>query len=347
MLDIATDRLNEEGILVVQLRGRLDAITAREFQTFFDEVLKSGHRFIVARAGLLDYVSSAGIAALLGLARRLGASGGALAFAELNPEVRLLLQFFGLEQVLLQFDSLDAARAHFTSAIQAGSFALELERERVIRTRVGEASKAPAAQLRPAAETQGAAARRVDDNRRAELRTARRTSAVQVRRGARREAPAAESADAPGALDGDEIPTASAQPVPDGEAFDSKAVTPQAPAGEVDRSGRAAGSARIRESFQEIHRPDRAKRLPTQAGGARSDFEGDVRSDEGRAQRGVRFSVREAPASKSGFEQPRVLACEQCGASLRVYRAGLYLCPECAVEFQISRDGGASFFEKL
>lgn len=341
MLDIATDRLNEEGILVVQLRGRLDAITAREFQTFFDEVLKGGHRFIVARAGLLDFVSSAGIAALLGLARRLGSSGGALAFAELNPEVRLLLRFFGLDQVLPQFDSLDAARAHFADALQAGRFSLELERERVIRTPV--ASRAPAASSEPASAIATPAAsaaaaesatrsadrvRRVDDSRRAELQSARRATAVQLRRGARREAPAGEGE----TLD-DGIPTAAAEPLPD-----------ELPAPET-----AAPRLRSRESFQEIHRADAAKRLPARPSAPRpdSDEKADVRSETARRGSGVRFSVREAPASESRFEQPRVLACEQCGASLRVYRPGLYLCPECAVEFQISRDGGASFFEKL
>lgn len=347
MLDIATDRLNEEGILVVQLRGRLDAITAREFQTFFDEVLKGGHRFIVARAGLLDFVSSAGIAALLGLARRLGSSGGALAFAELNPEVRLLLRFFGLDQVLPQFDSLDAARAHFAEALQAGRYSLELERERVIRTPVAAHAPAPSSAPPPSSEPASAIAttaasaaaaepvtrsadrvRRVDDSRRAELQSARRATAVQLRRGARREAPAGEGE----TLD-DGIPTAAAEPLPD-----------ELPAPET-----AAPRLRSRESFQEIHRADAAKRLPARPSAPRpdSDEKADVRSETARRGSGVRFSVREAPASESRFEQPRVLACEQCGASLRVYRPGLYLCPECAVEFQISRDGGASFFEKL
>lgn len=340
MLDIATDRLNEEGILVVQLRGRLDAITAREFQIFFDEVLKSGHRFIVARAGLLDFVSSAGIAALLGLARRLGSSGGALAFAELNPEVRLLLRFFGLEQVLPQFDSLDDARAHFAAAIQAGRFALEMERERVLRTAVGAGSPAsspvsPVASVDPPATSASAAtprsaerARRVDDSRRAELQQARRATAVQVRRGARREAPALSTADGE-----DDIPTAAAEPLPEAPP-ESEAV---------------ASRSRSRESYQEMRRADAAKRLPSRPSAPTPDSNEtvEVRSDPARKMRGARFSVREAPPPESRFEQARVLACEQCGASLRVYRPGLYLCPECAVEFQITRDGGASFFEKL
>lgn len=349
MLDIATDRLNEEGILVVQLRGRLDAITAREFQTFFDEVLKGGHRFIVARAGQLDFVSSAGIAALLGLARRLGASGGALAFAELNPEVRLLLRFFGLEQVLPQFDTLDDARAHFAAALRAGRFSLELERERVIRTPVASSAPASAASTAsqsatgstsasastaaPAARSAAASGpadrvRRVDDSRRAELQSARRATAVQLRRGARSEVPAREDE----ALD-DAIPTAAAEPLPDAT-----------PAPETD-----APRSRQRESFQEIRRADAAKRLPARPSAPRpdSDETADVQRDAARRGRGAGFSVREAPAAESRFEQPRVLACEQCGASLRVYRPGLYLCPECAVEFQVSRDGGASFFEKL
>jgi anti-anti-sigma factor len=42
-----------------------------------------------------------------------------------------------------------------------------------------------------------------------------------------------------------------------------------------------------------------------------------------------------------------IILCEQCGAHLRVKRAGEHLCPSCKIRFLVKRDATASFYEKL
>ena len=42
-----------------------------------------------------------------------------------------------------------------------------------------------------------------------------------------------------------------------------------------------------------------------------------------------------------------IIECEQCGASMRIYKSGRHLCPSCGIEFFVKHDGAASYFEKL
>ncbi|MCB1321047.1 MAG: hypothetical protein KDK34_12380, partial [Leptospiraceae bacterium] len=47
------------------------------------------------------------------------------------------------------------------------------------------------------------------------------------------------------------------------------------------------------------------------------------------------------------FTDPQLVSCGQCGVTLRVYHSGAHLCPGCGIEFDVRRDGSASYFEKL
>ncbi|MBL8021865.1 MAG: STAS domain-containing protein, partial [Leptospirales bacterium] len=93
------------------LSGRLDAVTATDFEKIGEHLLHAGHRMFLIDAQDLEYVSSSGIGALAKWARSLDRAGGACAIVGAGSEVRWLLQFFGLSKQLPHFgNTADAER---------------------------------------------------------------------------------------------------------------------------------------------------------------------------------------------------------------------------------------------
>ncbi len=150
MLDIATDQEGHHRIYVINLRGRIDSITARDFEEFFEDMLKTGNRFFILDASRLDFVSSSGIAALVKFIRRLDAVGGATAVIRLNPEIRMLLEFFGLEEGLPEFERLEDARGYLSEKMRANPHSLEIGKERVMTPMASDEERRQALRAREA-----------------------------------------------------------------------------------------------------------------------------------------------------------------------------------------------------
>ena len=80
----------------ITLSGRLDASHAdRAVQT-----LKNVSGNVVADCEALDYISSAGITVILELHKRLHGSGGGLRLVGMNPKIRTVFVYTGLDKVL-------------------------------------------------------------------------------------------------------------------------------------------------------------------------------------------------------------------------------------------------------
>lgn len=75
-------------VWVVQLRGKLDSFTAKEFEERLLADIGAGRHKIVIAAERLEYVSSAGLRIFYLAAQRLAEHGGKLVFCELTPHVR-------------------------------------------------------------------------------------------------------------------------------------------------------------------------------------------------------------------------------------------------------------------
>ena len=80
----------------VSLSGRLDA--SRSDQAV--RILKGVSGDVVADCTALDYISSAGITVILELHKRLHGSGGSLRLVGMNPRVRTVFVYTGLDKVL-------------------------------------------------------------------------------------------------------------------------------------------------------------------------------------------------------------------------------------------------------
>ena len=76
----------------LRLSGRLGAPTAGALTRALDEVVRSGRTQVVLDCSRVDYVSSAGLAALEGAAERMREAGGALVLRGFHDAVRASLE---------------------------------------------------------------------------------------------------------------------------------------------------------------------------------------------------------------------------------------------------------------
>jgi anti-anti-sigma factor len=90
----------QHDVTVVAVTGNLDSKTSPEAQQALDGVLAAGARKVALDCTALDYISSAGLRVLLGTAKRLGTSGGALRLFGLNESVREVFEISGFSAIL-------------------------------------------------------------------------------------------------------------------------------------------------------------------------------------------------------------------------------------------------------
>ncbi|GEM_PF-250246 len=98
-----------EGGTIVSLNGRMDALTAPEFEAQMSHIIDAGDRRLVIDMHGLGYISSAGVRSILVVAKKLQAEGGKLALARLTDMVREVLELTGFIKILTICDSTEAA----------------------------------------------------------------------------------------------------------------------------------------------------------------------------------------------------------------------------------------------
>lgn len=92
-------------VTIVGIAGNLDSITSAEAQQALDAILAGGVRKMAIDFSALDYVSSAGLRVMLGVAKQLRASGGALRTFGLNDSVKEVFDISGFSAILPVFPS--------------------------------------------------------------------------------------------------------------------------------------------------------------------------------------------------------------------------------------------------
>lgn len=102
---------NEEHAVVVAISGRLDAVTSADFERQMRELIDRGNTACVVDFERLDYISSAGLRALLVVARTLKAKDGGLRFANVTGGVRAVFDMSGFASMFQLDDSVAAALA--------------------------------------------------------------------------------------------------------------------------------------------------------------------------------------------------------------------------------------------
>lgn len=91
-------RLNG-GVLATTLKGRLDAVTAPEFDVWFNARMQAGENQLVLDMAGLDYISSAGLRSLLAVAKRVKAVDGAVVLCGLTGAVAEVFKISGFMSI--------------------------------------------------------------------------------------------------------------------------------------------------------------------------------------------------------------------------------------------------------
>jgi len=98
--------------LVLELKGRLDAVTSTKLEEECKGWIDRGEKAIVMDLGGVDYISSAGLRTILVLARKLNGSGGQIRFCGLKGMVQEVFSISGFTSLFPVFPSVTEALGH-------------------------------------------------------------------------------------------------------------------------------------------------------------------------------------------------------------------------------------------
>jgi anti-anti-sigma factor len=105
----------QENTLIVSLDGKIDGATAPELEAELIGWLDQGETALILDLREVFYVSSAGLRVVLLAAKRLR-SGGRLAMAGVQPEVKEIFDLAGFDTLLPFYEDLGAAKESFPKA---------------------------------------------------------------------------------------------------------------------------------------------------------------------------------------------------------------------------------------
>jgi anti-anti-sigma factor len=99
----------ENGTTIVAIRGRMDAVTTPQIENRLGQLIEGGEKKLLVDLQQLDYISSAGLRALLSTAKRLKGEQGDLVFACLEGHVKEVFEMSGFYSIFKVFDSVETA----------------------------------------------------------------------------------------------------------------------------------------------------------------------------------------------------------------------------------------------
>ncbi|AFM26538.1 STAS domain-containing protein [Desulfomonile tiedjei] len=100
---------NEGDWIVVGLEGRMDAVTAPEFEKRMLEHIRQGSAKLILDFSKLEYISSAGLRSVLVTGRSSKARGGDMACCGLQGVVKQVFEISGFQKIVPIFDCLNDA----------------------------------------------------------------------------------------------------------------------------------------------------------------------------------------------------------------------------------------------
>jgi len=97
------------GSLCLHVTGRLDALTSRDFETKCLESVAANPPRVVLNFEGVNYVSSAGVHAIVAVGKTVQKCGGVLALCGLKGTVQTVLEVSGLYSTFPVYESAEAA----------------------------------------------------------------------------------------------------------------------------------------------------------------------------------------------------------------------------------------------
>lgn len=95
--------------VIMTIKGRMDAITAVEFDRETGDVIGRGEKLIIIDLSGLDYISSAGLRSMLSASKKLKGEGGDIILTSLKDVVRDVFEISGFSSILPIYESVETA----------------------------------------------------------------------------------------------------------------------------------------------------------------------------------------------------------------------------------------------
>lgn len=102
--------LTEGAIKIIEIEGKLDSASAQDAEDKVRDVLLPECRILLDMRSC-SFVSSAGLRALLMVAKRIKTVGGAGVMCGVSLEIREVMEMTGFEDLFAMYDSMDDAIA--------------------------------------------------------------------------------------------------------------------------------------------------------------------------------------------------------------------------------------------
>lgn len=110
-MDISVQQSDQMNI--VSIAGSIDALTADQVTSRLTELISSVKKHLVLDLSKVEFMSSAGLRAILGALKETRRQGGDLYLAGAQAGVDRVLKMSGFSKILKTYDSVDEAVAQF------------------------------------------------------------------------------------------------------------------------------------------------------------------------------------------------------------------------------------------
>lgn len=113
---MAVNTLSEGGTVFVMTDRRLDSSNAGAFKDELEFAARGASRSVVIDMQGLDYISSAGLRAIMQSVRKMEQQGGSLALCSLSSDVRAVFETSGFDQLV----AIHSNRAEASAVVATG-----------------------------------------------------------------------------------------------------------------------------------------------------------------------------------------------------------------------------------
>jgi anti-sigma B factor antagonist len=110
-MEISTKEMKRVSLLTVS--GRVDSNTAPDFDKALQSLISAGRSQIITDMKGVEYLSSAGLRALVSAAKAAKSSGGDVRIAQPSARVKEVMDLAGLTQIFAMYDDLVEAVGSF------------------------------------------------------------------------------------------------------------------------------------------------------------------------------------------------------------------------------------------
>ena len=99
----------EEKAMVIAVDGRLDAVSAPDFDKELDTLIEAGEKILVLDFQNLEYISSAGLRSILAVTKRLKGLEGRIVLSSLKDIVGEVFEISGFNKIIPIYGSPEEA----------------------------------------------------------------------------------------------------------------------------------------------------------------------------------------------------------------------------------------------